>query len=435
MCNLVRFRGVANDFVPKLVGVDPILLALVAVLLGLGLGVLSMWAVNKSARERAQWADVAEPSISDGAAEVLAVIGRAYVVVDAVDGVVQASPGAYALGLVKGHTLVSEQLLEMVHQVRSREVIVEREITLTRGTVTKSQLVIDLRVAPVGGEYILVLADDRTEIARVQAVRTDFVANVSHELKTPVGAIGLLAEAIESSAADPSAVEHFSQRLLKESKRLAALVQDVIELSRLQSADVVSQSKLVDINQLVTASVDRNRITAEGKEITLQTGGFARRPVHGDPELLGTAIRNLIENAIRYSPEKTKVGIGISEQDGQVKISVKDQGPGIPEDEQDRIFERFYRVDPARSRQTGGTGLGLSIVKHVVGQHNGEISLWSVLGEGSTFTMSLPAVDEITEGDLLGAESSAAAQANGEESPAVLSGSAASVREMKDAYQ
>ncbi len=435
MCNLVRFRGVANDFVPKLVGVDPILLALVAVLLGLGLGVLSMWAVNKSARERAQWADVAEPSISDGAAEVLAVIGRAYVVVDAVDGVVQASPGAYALGLVKGHTLVSEQLLEMVHQVRSREVIVEREITLTRGTVTKSQLVIDLRVAPVGGEYILVLADDRTEIARVQAVRTDFVANVSHELKTPVGAIGLLAEAIESSAADPSAVEHFSQRLLKESKRLAALVQDVIELSRLQSADVVSQSKLVDINQLVTASGDRNRITAEGKEITLQTGGFARRPVHGDPELLGTAIRNLIENAIRYSPEKTKVGIGISEKDGQVKISVKDQGPGIPEDEQDRIFERFYRVDPARSRQTGGTGLGLSIVKHVVGQHNGEISLWSVLGEGSTFTMSLPAVDEITEGDLLGAESSAAAQANGEESPAVLSGSAASVREMKDAYQ
>ncbi len=380
---------------------DPILLALISVLVGLCIGVGSMWAVNKSERERARWADVEEPGMSDGAAEVLAVIGRAYVVVDAVDGVVQASPGAYALGLVKGHSVATAELLEMIHQVRSREVIVEREIRVSRGMTSQSQLVIDLRVAPVGDEFILVLADDRTEFARVQAMRTDFVANVSHELKTPVGAIGLMAEAIESSADDPASVEYFSQRLQKESQRLSHLVQDVIELSRLQSSDVVRQSQLVDINQVVSASIDRNRITAEGKEIVLQAGGRAKRPVHGDPELLGTAIRNLIENAIRYSPEKTKVGIGITERDGVVKVSVKDQGPGIPEDEQDRIFERFYRIDPARSRQTGGTGLGLSIVKHVVGQHSGEISVWSVPGEGSTFTMTLPTVDEETEQDLL----------------------------------
>ena len=250
----------------------------------------------------------------------------------------------------------------------------------------------------------MILADDRTEIARVQEVRNDFVANVSHELKTPVGAISLMAEAIETSADDVELVKHFSSRLQKESKRLGALVQDVIELSRLQSTDVVRQSQLVDVNQLVASAVDHNRITAESKNIQLMLGGRALHPVHGDPELLGTAVRNLVENAIRYSPEKTKVGISMAEKNGQIKISVKDQGPGIPEDEQDRIFERFYRVDPARSRQTGGTGLGLSIVKHVMGQHGGDISLWSIPGEGSTFTLALPAVDEQSQLDLLGAD-------------------------------
>lgn len=388
----------------KLEDVDSFLVILLSVLVGLCVGVLSMWAVNKSDRDRAQWAEVEEPSISDGAAEVLAVIGRAYVIVDAVDGVVQASPGAYALGLVKNHTVILPEVVNMISRVRTRGIIVEREIKVTRGTVNKTQLVIDLRIAPVGDEYILILADDRTEIARVQEVRNDFVANVSHELKTPVGAISLMAEAIETSADDVELVKHFSSRLQKESKRLGALVQDVIELSRLQSTDVVRQSQLVDVNQLVASAVDHNRITAESKNIQLMLGGRALHPVHGDPELLGTAVRNLVENAIRYSPEKTKVGISMAEKNGQIKISVKDQGPGIPEDEQDRIFERFYRVDPARSRQTGGTGLGLSIVKHVMGQHGGDISLWSIPGEGSTFTLALPAVDEQSQLDLLGAD-------------------------------
>lgn len=381
---------------------NPTVIALFAAVLGLLIGVVSMLAVQRSERQRARWADVEEPTISDGAAEVLAVIGRAYLVVDAVDGVVQASPGAYALGLVRGHTVVSDELLEMIDAVRSKGIIAEKEIILTRGFYDQSRLVIDLRVAPVGDEYILVLADDRTEITRAQTVRTDFVANVSHELKTPVGAVGLMAEAIESSADDPESVLYFSGKLKKESRRLAALVQDVIELSRLQSTDMVLNSTLVDIEQVVAESVDRNRLTAEGKNIELLVGGKAPRPVHGDPELLGTALRNLIENAIRYSPENTKVGIGMAVKGDTVRISVKDQGPGIPEDEQDRIFERFYRVDPARSRQTGGTGLGLSIVKHIVGQHGGEVTLWSQPGSGSTFTIALPIIDEETEQDLLG---------------------------------
>lgn len=388
--------------------VNPVFVVLLSVLIGLLLGVISMWAVSRSDRTRAQWAEVEEPAISDGAAEVLAVIGRAYVIVDAVNGVVQASPGAYALGLVKGHTMVSSELMAMVEQVRRQGIVAEREITIVRRGLPRTQLVVDLRVAPVGDEFILVLADDRTEIARAQQVRSDFVANVSHELKTPVGAVGLLAEAIESAADDPVSVEYFTGRLKKESKRLAALVQDVIELSRLQSADVVKQSQLIDVNRLVAECVDQNRLTADGKGISLLVGGRALRPIHGDRELLATALRNLIENAIRYSPENTKVGVGVSEKKGLVRISVKDQGPGIPEDEQDRIFERFYRVDPARSRQTGGTGLGLSIVKHVMAQHDGEISLWSVPGEGSTFTMTLPQVDEVTEQDLLAARAEGA---------------------------
>lgn len=392
--------GAGVGLASKLKSVNPIFVVLVSVLIGLLLGVVSMWALRRSDRSRAQWAEVEEPAMSDGAAEVLAVIGRAYVVVDAVNGVVQASPGAYALGLVKGHTIISEELVAMIEQVRHQGIVAEQEISVSRGASSSAHLVIDLRVAPVGDEYILVLADDRTEIARAQQVRSDFVANVSHELKTPVGAVGLLAEAIESSADDPESVSYFTNRLKKESKRLTALVQDVIELSRLQSADVIKQSQLIDVNQMVAECIDHNRLTAEGKGILLQTGGRATRPVHGDPELLATALRNLIENAVRYSPENTKVGIGVSERDGAVRISVKDQGPGIPEDEQDRIFERFYRVDPARSRQTGGTGLGLSIVKHVMAQHDGDITLWSVPGEGSTFTMTLPQIDEAAAHEL-----------------------------------
>lgn len=378
------------------------MLALMAAILGLVIGVVSMLAVQRSERQRARWADVEEPTLKDGAAEILAVIGRAYMVVDAVDGVVQASPGAYALGLVRGHTVASDELLAMIDAVRSKGIIVEREIVLVRGAYDQSRLVIDLRVAPVGDEYILVLADDRTEIARAQTVRTDFVANVSHELKTPVGAVGLMAEAIESSADDPESVRYFSGKLKKESQRLGALVQDVIELSRLQSADLVVSSTLVDMGSVIAEAVDRNRLTAEDKNIELLVGGHVQRPVHGDPELLVTALHNLIENAIRYSPENTKVGIGVAVKNDTVRISVKDQGPGIPEDEQDRIFERFYRIDPARSRQTGGTGLGLSIVKHIVGLHGGEVALWSQPGSGSTFTIVLPTLDEETENDLLG---------------------------------
>lgn len=374
-------------------------------LIGLALGVVSHFALRRSDRQRAEWAVVDEPTINDGAAQVLAVVGQAYVLVDAVDGVVRASQGSYAYGLVRGHSVAQSELLDLIRQVRRDGVIVEKTVEISRGPMGRGVLVLNVRIAPVADEYILMLADDRTEITRAQAIRTDFVANVSHELKTPVGAVRLLAEAIEGSSEDPEAVRHFTRRLHKESARLTALVHDIIELSRLQGTDIVQKGTIIDLNQLVHEAADRNKLAAENKNISIRVGGAATRPVHGDPELLMTALRNLIDNAIRYSPENTRIGVGIKSKKGTALVSVKDQGPGIPNDEQDRIFERFYRVDAARSRQTGGTGLGLSIVKHVMAQHGGEISLWSTPGQGSTFTVSLPELDEATEKDLRDSES------------------------------
>jgi two-component system, OmpR family, sensor histidine kinase SenX3 len=240
----------------------------------------------------------------------------------------------------------------------------------------------------------LVLADDRTEVSRTEAVRNDFVANVSHELKTPVGAISLLAETIEGASEDDEAVRRFSKRLHKESNRLAVLVQDIIELSRVQGKNVVHAGVPVDLTTVIVEAVDRSRVPAEDKGIDLRVGGELPRRVHGDADQLTMAFRNLIDNAVRYSPEGTRVGIGLSSRDGIAQVTITDQGIGIESENQERIFERFYRVDPARSRSTGGTGLGLSIVKHVVSNHGGEVALWSQPGKGSTFTVRLPELEE-----------------------------------------
>lgn len=363
-------------------------------MLGLALGLCGVFAYRLSEKQRGAGLEVIEPTLPVGSAEVLSVIGRAFVVVDAVDGVVRASPGAYAFGLVRGHTVVHKELLEITARVRREGVIEERRLELPRGPLGQGTLVVQARVAPLGGEYILLLADDRTELTRTEEIRNDFVANVSHELKTPVGAISLLAEALEDAAEDEEAVRRFAQRMQKESGRLAALVQDIIELSRLQGADVVLKGRPVDLNAIIAEAVDRNKLPAEAKNIVVVIGGKIDAEVFGDPDLLTTAFRNLIDNAIRYSPEGSRVGVGLRVREGLVQVSVTDQGPGISADDQDRIFERFYRVDSARSRQTGGTGLGLSIVKHVVANHGGEVTVWSQPGQGSTFTVRLPELEQ-----------------------------------------
>jgi two-component system sensor histidine kinase SenX3 len=376
------------------------LIGVIAGLIGLSFGIFGVLAFRVSEQQR-KLVDVEfdEPALPPGSAEVLAVVGRAFVVVDAIDGVVRASPAAYAFGLVRGHTVVHEQLLDMTARVRRDGVILEKQFELPRGPLGQGTIIVQVRAAMLGEEYILLLADDRTEITRTEEIRNDFVANVSHELKTPVGAISLLAEALESSADDEEAVRRFAKRMQKESARLAALVQDIIELSRLQGANVAQQGHPVDINTVITESVDRSQLPAESKNIKIVIGGRVDAMVYGDQDLLVTALRNLIDNAIRYSPENTRVGIGVRAKAGLISISVTDQGDGMSPEDQERVFERFYRVDAARSRQTGGTGLGLSIVKHVISNHGGEVTLWSQPGQGSTFTIRLPEMEGQDDGN------------------------------------
>jgi len=242
----------------------------------------------------------------------------------------------------------------------------------------------------LGDGFTIVEAVDHSEAARLEATRRDFVANVSHELKTPVGAIALLAEAV-LDADDTDEARRFSEKILRESTRLGKLVTELIALSRLQGAERLPELTVVEVDDVVTEALSRTKLAAETAEITVTTDGPSGLRVDGDRTLLVTALSNLLENAIAYSPQGSPVSISRRITDGHVELAVTDRGIGIALDEQQRVFERFYRADKARSRATGGTGLGLAIVKHVAANHGGEVQLWSRPGVGSTFTVRIPA--------------------------------------------
>ena len=242
---------------------------------------------------------------------------------------------------------------------------------------------------------MLLLVEDVTESIRLEDVRRDFMANISHELKTPIGAIGLLSEALASAADDRQQVERFASRLTTEAERLSNITREIIELSRLQSANGLSSPQLIELDRVVTSAIEQNAVAANAKHIEVARGGTKKAKVYGDEALLVVAVHNLVANAIQYSPENSRVGVGVRiGEDEIVEIAVTDQGVGIDEADLDRVFERFYRVDPARSRHTGGTGLGLSIVKHVVQNHGGDVRVWSRRSRGSTFTIRLPEASE-----------------------------------------
>jgi two-component system, OmpR family, sensor histidine kinase SenX3 len=360
----------------------------IGLLAGLVLGVVVSG--NRSGRRPpAPTAPVVGP-LPEGAADVLNVLRSASVVLDADGGLIKTSPAAHAFGLVRGRELVHAELRAMAVEAAGLGLVRERELELPRGPFGRGRLVVFARVAPLGRGLTLVLVEDRTEARRVEEIRRDFVANVSHELKTPIGALSLLAEAVTDAADDPDAVRHFANRMQRESMRLSKLVQEIIDLSRLQVADALHPPVPVGIDEVVSDAVDRVRLAAGVKGIEVVIGGDQGAVVYGDHALLVTAVRNLVDNAISYSEENTRVGVGVRRTDGVVEVVVSDQGLGIAAAEQDRIFERFYRIDPARSRATGGTGLGLSIVKHVAANHGGEVTLWSLPGQGSTFTLRLP---------------------------------------------
>jgi two-component system, OmpR family, sensor histidine kinase SenX3 len=328
--------------------------------------------------------------------KVLTVLRSSGLVIDASDQVLQASSAAYTMGLVAGHELRVPELLELVHSVRGdgRTRALDLDVRRGRG---RSPALVHARVAQLSGQLVLVLADDRSRERRVDAVRRDFVANVSHELKTPVGALMLLAEAVEDAADDPEAVRRFAGRMRTEASRLTRLVLQIIELSRLQSDELVDRPVAVDLDRVVDRALDISTIESKARDIEVVWDGRRELWLHGNEDQLVLALSNLVANAVTYSGEHSRVTVSAQPAgDGMVDLTVADEGIGIPSSELERIFERFYRVDPARHRSTGGTGLGLSIVKHVAATHGGEISVWSREGQGSVFTLRLPRYTQAT---------------------------------------
>ena len=324
-------------------------------------------------------------------AEVIDALPVAVAVLDRDDAVVLANRSAVELGVVRGGRVVVAELRRLVRDVRLTRAPQEVEVELAAARLVRVPEAVRVRLVPVGEHgHVALLVEDVTETRRVEAVRRDFVANVSHELKTPVGAMALLAEALQDASHDPEAVRRFAGRVQKEAGRLARLVQELIDLSRLQGADPLPSPTLVPVDRVVAEAVDRTRTTASARGIEIVRGGERELTVRGSESQLVTAVGNLIENAVHYSAERTRVAVAVRRRDGAVEISVTDQGMGIAEKDLERVFERFYRADPARSRATGGTGLGLAIVKHVATNHGGEVSVWSVEGSGSTFTLRLP---------------------------------------------
>jgi two-component system sensor histidine kinase SenX3 len=367
---------------------------------GILVGAAVVIVVVVAARRGQHAAEVVNTAVPDGVDQVLDALESAGVVIDPSNTVVKASPGALAFGLVWNRALVHPELSDMVDLVRRTGEPIAQEVHLTRGPIGDANMYLWVRIARLGARYILLIAEDRTEGYRLEEVRRDFVANISHELKTPIGAVGLLAEALASAANEPEQVKRFANRLTVEADRLARITQEIIQLSRLQAADALTKPSLIKVDEVVALAIDQNKVPADARGIRLVAGKPSGLTVYGDEALLVVALHNLVANAIQYSPDSSRIGVGVSSSDGIIEVAVTDQGVGIPDDERDRVFERFYRSDPARSRNTGGSGLGLAIVKHVVQNHGGDVRVWSQPGNGSTFTIRLPEASPATAASL-----------------------------------
>ncbi|MDO4909501.1 MAG: ATP-binding protein [Corynebacterium sp.] len=300
----------------------------------------------------------------------------------------------------KGQEHTEDKLVldpDVAHHVRAvwrsgEERAVDMKIRIEREHQGRINVHLDIR--PIGEDAVVIYATDESENVRMEAARRDFVANVSHELKTPVGGMSLLAEALIASADDPEQVIYFGERIVKEAGRMGALISELISLSKLQGAAALPELYANSAADIINQAIARNTDAAENAGIELVAEGLQQEPVWilADSGLLATALSNLIVNAINYSPEDTTVRISLEADENDVSIAIADEGLGIAPKYHARVFERFFRVDKARSRSTGGTGLGLAIVKHAIALHNGTISLESELGEGTTFTVTLPRI-------------------------------------------
>jgi two-component system sensor histidine kinase SenX3 len=374
-----------------------VLLIVLAAVLGVLVGAALAFAWGRRQRAAGPSSPGGRPEPEDhSAALVLAVLTNGVVVVDRDERVVLSNPAARTMGLLSADRLVVTEFGDMVRKAIVTEVAVNGAVDLPLGGLGREPVAVSLSVIPLfeAGTVVAValIITDVTEQRRLEAVRRDFVANVSHELKTPVGALTLLAEAINEAADDPEAVQHFASRMQHEGTRLGRLVRELIDLSRLQGAEPLPGDDVVEIGPVLTEAADRTRLVAEKAQIEIRVTCTGELSVRGSESQLTMAVANLVDNAVAYSQSGTKVSLSARAAGDFVEIAVSDQGVGIAEADQARVFERFYRVDPARSRATGGTGLGLAIVKHVSTNHGGTVSLWSVEGAGSTFTIRLPRV-------------------------------------------
>lgn len=366
----------------------------IGVVIGAGVVMLVTWAY----RVRAQSVQETSSAIPVGITQVLEGMDDAAAVLEASGLVVAATRAAARFDISVGTVLENPELRRLVRRVRDRGNSSTEALRITSRASLDPRMV-SARASVVGPRLTLLIIRDVTERERLDQMRTDFVSNTSHELKTPVASVSLLAEAIESAADDPDQVRRFAARITAEAERLAELTSRIMSLSRLQAAEGMAQAEPVSIDEVVRASVEAHAVQADSAGVELARGGDRGAWVRGESQVLVEAVGNLLANAIVYSPRGSRVGVGVKVDGDVVEIAVADQGIGISKADRDRIFERFYRADEARSRRTGGTGLGLSIVKHATQRHGGEVLLWSRPGKGSTFTMRLPRIDAPDAGD------------------------------------
>ena len=394
--------------------ISALLLAAIVALLAVSIGVAFGLRAAPRLRERRQRRSVEHSGItvSQMLEHVVAQSPVGIVVVDSYRDVVYTNERAKELGLVRDRLLDDRAWLAAQRTLTTGE---DSEVDLSprkrsrpggAGSHTSGRYPQSVRghvrlLTEDDRRFAVVYVDDQSEHARMEATRRDFVANVSHELKTPVGAMGVLAEAVLASSDEPETVQRFAGMMVAESHRLADMVGELIELSRLQGAERLPDLGAVDVDSVVSEALSRHKVAADNADIAVTTDAPTGSRVLGDQTLLVTAIANLVSNAIAYSPNGSSVSISRRRRGDNIEIAVTDRGIGIAAADQERVFERFFRVDKARSRATGGTGLGLAIVKHVAANHNGSIRLWSQPGTGSTFTLSIPAYLDGDVGDDL----------------------------------
>ncbi len=367
-----------------LAAMTPLASALLGLVLGAGIGALvAVLAIRRAAR-RVRGEIVNRHHLG----EILDPLRAAVVVVSDSDRILAASAFAKSVGMARGSSLAPLEAANLLAQARATGRSAEAELRLPGPS--GEPLLLAVRAVLLSNGAAVVIAEDRSADLRFSETRRDFVANISHELKTPIGAISLLAEAAESAADDPDAVRGFLGKLTKETTRLNELVSQIIALSRLQATETVLGGHDVMVSQILESAVARCHHLAEARGISISLQAQPGLQVVGDTTELETAVTNLVQNAIAYSEPGARVAVTSCATGGMTEIRVSDNGIGISAEDQARIFERFFRVDADRSRASGGTGLGLSIVKHIAAAHGGDVTVWSRLGQGSTFTLRLP---------------------------------------------